>query len=256
MQALPPDEAAVIARHLETCKECRDDVAELRGDMALLALSVDQQPLPTGAEERFRQKIAATASATGATTLVGKPSTTVIPFEAGASRRRVWPVLVPWATAAALTAVCISLGIANRNLNDTLTEESRLLHDFTLRASHAQQIVDVLNAPNAQRVILTATKHAVEPSGKAIYLADRGGLLFQGENLKPLDPGKTYELWVIPADGKAPVAAGVFKPDASGYASVVLPQLAPGIGAKAFAVTIENDPGSSTPTMPIILSGG
>ena len=144
----------------------------------------------------------------------------------------------------------------NKNLSETVNAESGLLTTLSAKAAHAQQIVDVLNSPSAQRVTLTLTKHPAEPSGHAVYLPDRGSLLFEANNLKPLDPGKTYELWVIPADGKAPLPAGTFKPDGAGYASVVLPTLPPGVGAKAFGVTIEKDGGATTPTMPIILAGG
>ena len=56
--------------------------------------------------------------------------------------------------------------------------------------------------------------------------------------------------------GKAPVPAGTFQPDQTGYASVVLPTLPPGIAAKAFGVTIENAGGATSPTLPIILAGG
>jgi anti-sigma-K factor RskA len=60
---------------------------------------------------------------------------------------------------------------------------------------------------------------------------------------------------VIPADGKAPIAAGLFRPDAAGSASVLLPPLPKGVPAKAFGVTIEKAEGSATPTAPIILVG-
>jgi anti-sigma-K factor RskA len=252
LQALSPEESAIVTEHLSTCATCQQELAEINGDMALLALSVEQQPLPAGATERFMERVASTAPAAAATVLpfVAKDRTETV------SRRSVWPVLVPWAAAAALTAVCISLGIENKNLSDTVNAESSLLTTLSAKAAHAQQLADVLNAPSAQRVTLTLAKHPADPTGHAIYLPDRGALLFEANNLQPLNPGKTYELWVIPANGTAPVPAGVFKPNASGYASVVLPQLPPGIAAKAFGVTIENDPGASTPTMPIVLAGG
>jgi anti-sigma-K factor RskA len=251
MHALTPEEAAPITAHLATCEECRREVAESRGDMALLAYSVDQQPLPAGAEERFLERIAASPLAAPVS------ASTVIAFESAAQvKRSRWPVILPWAAAAGFAAVSIGLGVQNKNLSDTLNSESSLLTSLASKASHAQQIVDALNSPQAQRVTLTSTKQPPAPTGHAIYLADRGALLFQADNLKPLDPGKIYELWVIPADGKAPVAAGTFQPNAAGYASVVLPNLPSGIAAKAFGVTIENAPGATTPTMPIILAGG
>jgi anti-sigma-K factor RskA len=254
MYALSAEEASAVAEHLSSCEICSQEVAQFRGDMALLALTVEQQPLPEGAEERFTARVAAAPKNT-APAAQSKPST-VIPFESAPAQRKRIPAFIPWAAAAGLAAVCISLGIENRNLADMLNSESTQLSRATASAAHAQQIADVLSAPTAQHVTLTVTKHPAEPSAHAVYLQDRGALLFEADNLKPLDPGKTYELWVIPADGKAPVPAGVFKPNSSGYASVVLPQLPPGIAAKAFGVTVENDPGASTPTMPIILAGG
>ena len=85
--------------------------------------------------------------------------------------------------------------------------------------------------------------------------ANRGGLIFQASNLDPLPLNKAYELWVIPANGKAPIPAGTFRPDATGSASLVLPPLPTGVPAKAFGVTVERAEGSETPTAPIILSG-
>jgi anti-sigma-K factor RskA len=112
-----------------------------------------------------------------------------------------------------------------------------------------------LTAPNAQRVTLTQGKAPAEPTARATYLPERGGLILLATNLKPLPEDKTYELWVIPANGKAPVPAGLFRPDAAGTATLVLPPLPAGIPAKAFGVTIEKASGSDSPTTPIILSG-
>ena len=256
LHALSPEETIAITEHLSTCEQCQREVAETRGDLAVLAMSVEQVPLPDGATERFMERVAAFADQPAAAQTQNTAAvSTVIPFEAS-RKKRLWPTIVPWATAAALAAVCISLGIENKNLSDTVNAESGLLTTLSAKAAHAQQIVDVLNSPSAQRVTLTVTKHPAQPSGRAVYLQDRGSLLFEANNLKPLDPGKTYELWVIPADGKAPLPAGTFKPDRAGYASVVLPTLPAGVGAKAFGVTIEKDGGATTPTMPIVLAGG
>ena len=74
-------------------------------------------------------------------------------------------------------------------------------------------------------------------------------------NLNPLPAHKTYELWLLPANGAQPMPAGTFKPDARGSAALVLSQFGDGVAAKGFAVTIEDEPGSTVPTMPIVLSG-
>ncbi len=46
MHALSAEESAGIQEHLSNCQLCSEEVAQLRGDMALLALTVEQQPLP------------------------------------------------------------------------------------------------------------------------------------------------------------------------------------------------------------------
>ena len=80
-------------------------------------------------------------------------------------------------------------------------------------------------------------------------------MILEANNLDALPADKTYELWVIPANGKAPIPAGLFRPDAAGNASVVLPELPKGVPAKAFGVTVEKASGSDTPTAPILLAG-
>jgi anti-sigma-K factor RskA len=66
---------------------------------------------------------------------------------------------------------------------------------------------------------------------------------FSGLPAAPLD--KVYELWLITPGGKA-VRAGVFTPDESGSAVVVVPQSLDGY--KLMAVTVEGRPGVDAPT--------
>jgi anti-sigma-K factor RskA len=249
MQNLPLEESASIREHLQNCAVCRTELAEVCGDLALLGIAVEQQPLPEGARERFLQKIAASPAAK-----LEKTTAEVTPISVKSARRGpgFW---VPWISAAAMAIAAISLGVQNRALNDELQDESKLVTNLAGQASKAQQVLEVLTAPSAQRVILTGSKAPAEPTARATYLPERGGLILLATNLKPLPEDKTYELWVIPADGKPPVPAGLFRPDARGTATLVLPPLSSGIQAKAFGVTIEKASGSDAPTSPIILSG-
>ena len=91
---------------------------------------------------------------------------------------------------------------------------------------------------------------APQPQIKMIYQPKKGGLLLMANNIEPLPPNKVYELWLLPANGGTPMPAGTFKPDTSGNAMMNHP-MAAGMEAKAFAVTIEPEGGSQTPTMPI-----
>jgi Anti-sigma-K factor rskA len=247
MQGLPVEETASIRAHLQSCAVCRAELAQVCGDLALLGIAVEQQPLPDGARERFLKRIASGVEPQA------KPAEVVpISVKSPGRGRGFW---VAWGTAAAMAIAAVSLGVQNRALNDELHDESSLVTNLAAQASRAQQVLEVLTAPGAQRVTLTEGKASPQPTARATYLPERGGLILLATDLKPLPAGKTYELWVIPASGKAPVPAGLFRPDSSGTATLVLPPLPAGIAAKAFGVTIEKASGADSPTAPIILSG-
>jgi Anti-sigma-K factor rskA len=263
MQALPAEEMTVIAAALRDNPQARQELASLQGDLALLALSADQQPAPAGALDRLKARMREDqpaskdfATSAAASTPIGMTATAEASREITPIRSRSkWATFTPWAIAACLAIACSILGYRVSSLNDALDGESRLVSNLAAKASHAQQVLEVLNAPDAQRVTLTSTKTPPAPTARTVYLADRGALMMEASNLKPVPAGKTYELWVIPASGAAPLPAGTFTPNAEGYASVVLPKLPSGVPAKAFGITIENSGGSNTPTAPIVLSG-
>ncbi len=263
VQSLSAGETAAAALHLEECAECARQLAEVSGDLALLSLSVDQQPLPEGARDRFMSRVAAepqTVIATAQATppVVAAPKTDPVPdrvIHEVKPRRNWFPILVPWAAAFALLALAGYLGNQNQRLNELLNNDKGEIAKLSASATHAEEVLETLTSPAAKQVTLTEGKGAPPPTGRTSYLADKGALVFVGNNLKPIPADKTYELWVIPADGKAPIPAGLFRPDDHGSASVVLPKLPEGVPAKAFGVTIENAEGSATPTMPIVLSG-
>lgn len=245
LQALSKEESAAVGSHLAGCALCCDELAKIFGDMAMTGLSVPQHATPSGARQRFLNRIAADALA--AQPSVKQGARGKILLFPGSS----W---IPWAAAAALAILAISLSVKNIALNKELADASGKVTDLTDQSAQARQVIDLLTSHSAQRVLLTVSKASVEPTGRAIYLAESGSLVFQANNLKLLASDKTYELWVIPANGK-PIPAGLFRPDAAGDASVVLPPLPKGVPAKAFGVTIEKAEGSDTPTAPIIISG-
>ena len=120
-------------------------------------------------------------------------------------------------------------------------------------AARAQAVLDVLTGSQTVQVDLSpATAHPV-PHGKAFYNRARG-LLFYTMNLNSLPNNRTYELWLIPTEGK-PVDAGIFNTDTRGNGQVILPSLSEGLTAKAFAVTIEPAGGVPAPTGPMVLVG-
>jgi anti-sigma-K factor RskA len=92
------------------------------------------------------------------------------------------------------------------------------------------------------------------PPGQAhvLYNARLGLVVYSGE-IAPAPSGKSYQLWLVPSSG-APVNAGVLAENQRDGAMVV--HLEQGLGAKAFAVTMEPLGGKPHPTGPKVLVGG
>ncbi|MDE3201852.1 MAG: anti-sigma factor [Acidobacteriota bacterium] len=244
LQALPKAEQDAVRAHVAECSVCREELARLQGDVALLALSVEQHPLPAGARERLLERIANQPQS----------ASNVVHIESGKTAKKIYSS-VSWSLAAALLIFSVGSLLKVGQLNMKIQQQAEQLKQQEQDTAQATRALDVLTAKNAQHITLTSAQAHPEPEGRAVYLASTGGLIFQASHLDPLPADKTYELWVIPADGKAPIPAGLFKPDATGSASVVLPQIPVGVRAKAFGVTMEAAQGSKTPTLPILLAG-
>lgn len=254
MQSLDSGESAAVRLHLSDCAECRNELAAITGDLALVAAGVEQHAVTEDMRRRLVDRI--TAAPAGADQASRTPATPI-------ARGRKAPSLawIPLTAMAALLILCAGLGVKIYFLNQQLDSEDavlrrqeRLIQRENAETMRARALLDVLTAPNAQRVTLTTGKTPPAPSARAVYLPWRGALILQAANMQPLPPNKTYQLWVIP-EMAAPIPAGTFRPDASGNGSIVLPSIPQGVHAKAFGITIENAGGATMPTTPIILSG-
>jgi anti-sigma-K factor RskA len=246
MHGSPPAEAALVRAHLDQCPACRAELEKVSSDLAMVAMSVEQHPLPEGARQRFMDRLAKLPAPSAPVEVIS------ISSEPQKRRAAVW---IPWSIAAVMALVAVLLGLANNSLQHELATDSYQIAQFAADSQRAEKVLDVLTAPEAHHVVLTASKAAPVPTARAVYLASRGGLILEASNLGPLPTDKAYELWVIPANGAAPIPAGTFRPDGTGSASLILPDLPVGIHAKAFGVTIERAEGSPTPTLPIIMAG-
>lgn len=244
LNALEGDDRASLEKHLATCATCRLELEQLRGDGALLALSALGPKPPVRSRQRLLDAVAKQSSA---------PASRARNAEMEHPRRSWWGIL-GWAAAAAVVVFAASLWKENSALKQSLASASTQAAQNARELEDLRKIAAPIVTPEAQRITLVAVKSPPQPQGKAFYLRNRSSLLFVANNMPALPPQKAYELWLIPAQG-APIPAGVFKPDAHGNATVVNPPLPAGMEAKAFAITIENEAGATSPTMPIVMMG-
>lgn len=238
--ALQGQEREAVEKHLEECSACREELGRLRGDLALVAFSTTGLRPPSRSRARL---MAAVANA---------PRRSQI-------RQRTWVTwwtTLGWAATVAALMLAVFLRQQNSDLRRRVTELESSSSRQDQQLLEAKQLLATLTSPGALHFTLVAGNTPPQPQGKAIYVSQSGTLVFLANNLPAIPPQKAYELWLIPTSG-APVPAGLFKPDAHGAAAVIHPPLPVGVEAKAFAITIEPEAGSPTPTsQPIMLGIG
>jgi anti-sigma-K factor RskA len=247
--ALTGEESERLQRHLAECPACREELKGLNEAAAQIALAVE----PAAPPVHFREQLMAR--------LDEQRSAAVVPNEGRhrisdhhRERRSVWFWAPAFATLLFALAF-VAVWRQNRRLDEETRDLSARLATSREALDRAGELIHALTAPDAQHVSLVAAGAKVQQEAKAVYSSRQHSLVLLADHLNPLPAHKTYELWLLPANGSQPLPAGTFKPDERGSAALVLSQLGDGVAAKGFAVTVEDEPGSATPTMPIVLSG-
>lgn len=249
MHGASPDELAHIAGHISSCVGCRAELERIQADLAAVALTVPQVSPPTRVRENLLREIQGQkAEELGAAPVAGI-----------FSRQRRWAAAY---VAALLLAIASGLFWTENArlrfqvaaLRKAVYQQQVLQRQDQAAIDRATQIQAMLNSREAMRITMVAGQVKPQPRAQVIYSHQQGRLLLIASDLRPLPPNKTYELWLLPMEG-APMACGTFKPDASGNATMLHGQMPLGMQAKAFALTLEPEEGSTAPTSQPLLMG-
>jgi len=221
LDAVPEDERRLVEEHLAVCEACRREVMEHRETVALLSGGA---AAPVGVWDRISAEL--------------EPEPPVS-LDAQRAPRKIgrWATGIA-AAVAALAIVALGMKVVEQDRRiDRLaaTSEDRAL---ALAAEAA------LREPAARRVILRSAEG--EASVEAVVLPDGTGYLYRND-LRPLPPGRTYQLWAL---GEAdPISAGVLGPEPSVVAFSVGPAVT------GLAITQEAAGGVVAPTSDPLVAG-
>ena len=250
--ALGSEEKRALEAHLASCDECAAEVRAFSGVVHGLNHAVPQLDPPASLRARVIARVddLASRSAPSAPPAVSRP---VQRFSNAG-----WLALAASLIAGALGFYAFSLRdrvlVLQRELADAEQRASAAeqgIQTVQLRASNLQRTADILAAADVKGVELKGQGPGSGASGRAFVSRSRG-VVFFAENLPPLKPGTTYQLWVVTED-KKPIDAGVFTTDATGTISLTRILNVPNPGA--VAVTVEPAGGVPSPTGPMCISG-
>lgn len=231
LDAVEPEEADAVLRHLEVCSRCSQEVAEFRETIGLVASEGGDAP------EQLWGRIAESIEAP-ASTEVPKPPTMLKPQPV-----RVWPrALVAVASAAAAAAAVLAVLVGLQTVRvDHLDHRVNQLSAAAQKAARLEGAAAALADPSAHRLVLTSTTPAAKVVGELVILPTGGSYMISSA-MPALPAGSTYQLWSVIAG--RPVSVGVLGADPGTVAFSV----DAAVTAQQYLVTVEPAGGVVAPT--------
>jgi anti-sigma-K factor RskA len=247
--SLDPAEAEAFETHLRACASCARKLAEARGRLAALSFAAPRVEPAPAVKERLMRQVRAESRA---------------PANAPAPYREFAPPEPPRGLAgrwlfAILAPACVALLIATLMLwrqNDHLAKQLAFLGDSLdqtqKQLDYARNVAHLFEARDTITVSLAPMPGMAKGAVKVMYNGKMGMLMYDGW-IEPPPDDKSYQLWVVPMEGK-PISVGVFNPATSDTAHWMT-KVPEGVAAKAFAVTLEPAGGTPQPTGPMVMEG-
>jgi anti-sigma-K factor RskA len=243
--ALDEAERSAFEAHMAQCEECASEVAELREVAAVMGVAAAERPptpLKDAVDARIRVTrqappiVARTAEQVEHAAQVERPERAEQAGQAEPRRHIALGWRAGWAVAAALALVVAGVGwkaIDQQHRIDALNSSST-------------QITQLLAAPDAY-----STRVSVAGGGSALLVdsrsRDEAAIAFSG--LAQAPAGKTYQLWLMTADGSA-------RSEGLMQVSPSTPVIVQGLSGEAqVGMTVEPAGGSARPTtVPIMVA--
>ena len=257
LDAVDPETAAMVERHLAECVKCSTEVAQHHEVAGLLANSGGESPaglwdgiatrLDGSTPPAWDRLVPRLEPGDGRADRLVEPGggdigseATVVPLSAGQRHRwRQWGAVL---VAAAAVVVAVVLGAQVDHLHHQV---SALQARPTLSA--AEQAA--LGLPTTRQVQLTAPAGSSVPGQVTVVLTASGTGFVEGHQLPPLPAGKTYQFWG--AIGGRTISLGLL----GRHPAVVPFSVAGGRSVQAFAITAEHAGGVVQSTNPPVVAG-
>jgi anti-sigma-K factor RskA len=251
LDALTEEEKKLVESYLTEHPEARAQVQDLQSGASALPYAVSPVEPPRHVKEALMKRVNADPRV-NQNTPARVPSSeraSPLPARRGIRFEDIFRVLsFGAATLAILWAFVLNAQVARlqneiASLNEQVAAQSKSLDDFIQNLPQSEQS-DVIT------VALESTGDQPRPLGQLIADPNDKSAVVVISGLPPLEPGQTYQVWLI---GDAPVSAGFLTVDENGQ-SVLIVTSEESIGSfTALGISIEPAGGSIEPTGEIVV---
>jgi anti-sigma-K factor RskA len=145
------------------------------------------------------------------------------------------------------------LRASNEELMARVETQEKTLVGLQQALAAQVQVMRILAGPRTVTASLEPQEGG-KGTGRVVVDAASGEAAIVLAGVTPLPPGKTYELWAI-RGGKPPEPAGLFTVGPDGTVATRAARVERPEEVAAFAVSVEPEGGSTSPTGPIVLVG-
>jgi anti-sigma-K factor RskA len=235
------DENLQVQQWIQQFSEVRKELEEIQAAMESYATAYAIQPPPSTKEKIFNR-------------LNLTFDESIPPMSSVEKTERAKVYIIPssykWAVAASVILLIGSLIFSYtyyskyQSASKSLALAQTELNKQKEMAAGMSKDMDVVTDKNAMPVVLKGTPHAPDALAKIFWMKNTGEVYVNPTNLPEPTAGKQYQLWAI-VDGK-PVDAGMISTQKGLYKIQKMKSFG---RAEAFAITLEKEGGSPTPSM-------
>ena len=241
LDALTEEEKQLVEAYLAEHPEARTEVQDLQSGASALPYSVSPVEPPRHVKEALMARVASDAQARERSSrrIESPPARRSIRFE------DIFRVL----SLGAATVAIVWAFILNAQVARLQSEISALNEQVAAQSQSIDELVQNLPQTDQSDVItvsLESTGEQPRALGQLIANPNDKSAVVVISGLPPLEPGKTYQVWLI---GDAPVSAGLLTVDENGQ-SVLIITSEESIGSfESLGISIEPEGGSEQPTL-------
>ena len=245
LDALTEEEKELVDSYLVEHPEARPQIQDLQPGAAAVPYSVSPVEPPRRVKEALMARVTADVRARE------RSSAGVVSQQARRGLR--FDDLFRVLSLGAATLAILWAFVLNAQVARLQNEISALNQQMAVQSQSIDELIRNLPQTNQSDVItvsLKSTEAQPRPLGQLIADPNDRSAVLVISGLPPLEPGKTYQVWLI---GNAPVSAGLLTVDENGQ-SVLIVTSEEAIGSfNSLGISIEPEGGSTEPTGKIVV---